>query len=88
MSEMRKRSIYIISIILTDIFEFFWFKTFNDLIWFIVFNATFNKMNCELMLTYDTPAQATGKLYHLQLRVECTFFVIYKAGRVPTPYWW
>ena len=22
----------------------------------VVFNATFNKMNCELMLTYDTPA--------------------------------
>ena len=31
--------------------------------------------------------QATGKLYHLQLRVECTFFVIYTAGREPTPYW-
>ena len=25
--------------------------------------------------------QATGKLYHLRLRVECTFFVFYKAGR-------
>ena len=25
--------------------------------------------------------QATGKFYHLRLRVECTFFVIYKAGR-------
>ena len=32
--------------------------------------------------------QATGKLYHLRLRVECTFFVIYKAGREPMPYWW
>jgi hypothetical protein len=31
--------------------------------------------------------QATGKLYHLWLRVECTLFVIYKAGREPTPYW-
>ena len=31
--------------------------------------------------------QATGKLYHLRLRVECTFFVIYGAGRQPTPYW-
>jgi hypothetical protein len=29
--------------------------------------------------------QATDKLYHL--RVECTLFVIYKAGREPTPYW-
>ena len=32
--------------------------------------------------------QATGKLYHLRLWVECTFFVIYKARREPTPYWW
>jgi hypothetical protein len=24
----------------------------------------------------------------LWLRVECTLFVIYKAGREPTPYWW
>jgi hypothetical protein len=32
--------------------------------------------------------QATGKLYHLRLRVECTLSVIYKAGRDPTPYWW
>ena len=31
--------------------------------------------------------QATGKLYHLWLRVECTLFVIYKAGRESTPYW-
>jgi len=31
--------------------------------------------------------QATGKLYHVRLRVECTFFVIYKAGREPTSYW-
>jgi hypothetical protein len=30
--------------------------------------------------------QATGKLYHLRLRIECTLFVIYKAGREPTPY--
>ena len=31
--------------------------------------------------------QATGKLNHLRLRVECTLFVIYKAGHEPTPYW-
>ena len=31
------------------------------------------------------PGQAYGKLYHLRLRVECTLFVIYKAGREPTP---
>jgi hypothetical protein len=32
--------------------------------------------------------QVTGKLYHLRLWVECTLFVIYKAGCEPTPYWW
>jgi hypothetical protein len=37
---------------------------------------------------YSDHWQATGKLYHLRLRVECTLFVIYKAGREPTPYWW
>jgi hypothetical protein len=31
--------------------------------------------------------QATGKLYHMRLRVECTLFVINKAGLEPTPYW-
>jgi hypothetical protein len=31
--------------------------------------------------------QATGKLYHLRLRIEFTLFVIYKAGREPTLYW-
>jgi hypothetical protein len=31
--------------------------------------------------------QATGKLYHLRLRVECTLFVIYKTEREPMPYW-
>ena len=31
--------------------------------------------------------QASGKFYHLRLRVECTLFVIYKAGRELTPYW-
>ena len=27
--------------------------------------------------------EATGKLYHLRLRVECIFLVIYKAGANP-----
>jgi hypothetical protein len=31
--------------------------------------------------------QATGKLYHLRMRVECTIFVIYKTGLELTPYW-
>ena len=33
------------------------------------------------------PVQATGKFYHLRLRVECTLYVIYKAVRESTPYW-
>jgi hypothetical protein len=32
-------------------------------------------------------AGGPGELYHLRLRVECTRFAIYKAGREPTPYW-
>ena len=32
-----------------------------------------------------TPLSAVFQLY--RLRVECTLFVIYKAGREPTPYW-
>ena len=30
-------------------------------------------------------SQGTSKFHHLWLRVECTLFVIYKAGREPTP---
>ena len=30
--------------------------------------------------------EATGKLFHFRLRVECTCFVIYKVGREPSPY--
>jgi hypothetical protein len=31
--------------------------------------------------------QATGKLYHLRYESSAPFFVIYKEGRKPTPYW-
>jgi hypothetical protein len=30
--------------------------------------------------------QATDQLYHLRLKSSAPFFVIYKAGREPTPY--
>ena len=36
----------------------------------------------------ENHGQVTGKLYHLRLLVQCTVFVIYKAGREPMPYWW
>jgi len=68
------------------------------LIRFIVLNATFSNISAiswrqvlvveEAEVTGENHGQATGKLYHVRLRVECTLFVIYKAGREPTPYWW
>jgi hypothetical protein len=69
----------------------------NDL--FIVFNATFSNISAiswRLVLVVEEAefperitdhGQATGKLYHLWMQVECTLFVIYKAGREPMPYW-
>jgi hypothetical protein len=66
-----------------------------DLIWFIVFNATCSNISAiswwpalvveEAGVPIDQ-GQATGKPYHLLLRVH--LFVIYKTGREPTPYWW
>ena len=68
---------------------------------FLWFNATFSNISAIswrpvlVVIEAGVPGerttengQATGKLYHLRLRVEYTFFVIYKAGREPTPYWW
>jgi hypothetical protein len=31
--------------------------------------------------------QATDQLYHLRLKSSAPFFVIYKAGREPTPFY-
>jgi hypothetical protein len=65
----------------------------------MVFNATFNNISVIswrpvlVVEESDYPerttdhGQATGKLYHLRLRVEFTLFVDYKAEREPTPYW-
>jgi hypothetical protein len=59
----------------------------------MVFNATFSNTSAiswrPVLVVEETEYpekttdhwQATGKLYHLRLRVECTIFVIYKAGR-------
>jgi hypothetical protein len=63
------------------------------------FNANFNNISAiswRLVLVVEEAAvpekntdhgQATGKLYHMLLRVECTLFVINKARLEPTPYW-
>jgi len=58
-----------------------------------VFNATFSNISAiswRPVLVVEEAGeheQATAQLYHLRLRVECTLFVIYKAGGEPTPYW-
>jgi hypothetical protein len=69
----------------------------SSVVGLLVSNATFRNISAIIMATsFSKPeyperttdhGQATGKLYHLRLRVECTLFVIYKAGREPTPYW-
>jgi hypothetical protein len=65
-----------------------------------VFNTTFSNISAiswrpglvveeagvNLERTTDH-GQAIDKLYHLRLQAVCTLFVIYKAGREPTPYW-
>jgi hypothetical protein len=35
----------------------------------------------------NQPMGQNGPNLHLRLQVECTLFVIYKAGCKPTPYW-
>jgi len=61
--------------------------------WFLVFNSTFSNISAiswQPVLVVEEAQraqpimQATGKLYHLRLRVNCPFFVIYKAVRKPT----
>ena len=70
------------------------------LIGFIVFNATFSNISAiswrPVLVVEEAgvpgenhrpwASNSTYKLYHLRLRVECTLFVIHKAGREPTPY--
>jgi len=63
----------------------FWYLNFD---FFFVFNTTFSGGGSWSTRRATDPGQATGKLYHLQLRVECTRFVMYKPGRKPTWYWW
>jgi hypothetical protein len=57
-----------------------------------VLSATFSNifsyvMATSLVVEAEYPerttdhGQVTGKLYHVRMRVECTFFVIYKAER-------
>ena len=76
---------------------------YNWFDWFIVFNATFSNIMAtsfsggRSQSTWwepQTMGKQTdhGKLYHLRLRVECTLFVIYKAGlklyTISTNHWY
>ena len=75
-------------------------QTFQD--WFfliLVFNATFRNISAiswrsglvvekaGVPETTTVHGQATGKLYHLRLRGECTFFCNLESRGEPTPYW-
>jgi hypothetical protein len=46
-----------------------------------------DKNNHDVWAILHNHGQATDKLYHFRLRVDCTLFVIHKAGRERTPYW-
>jgi hypothetical protein len=65
-----------------------------DLLCLTPLSAIFQLYHCDQFEWWKKPerttdhGQATGKLYHLRLWIECTFFVIYKAGHEPSPYWW
>jgi len=54
---------------------------------FWCFNATFSNISAISWRPFLVVEEAgdheqpTGKLYHLRLRVECTLFCNYKAGR-------
>ena len=64
---------------------------------FLVFHATFINISTiswrTVVLVEEAgknhrPWASNWEIYHLRLRVECTFFVIFKAGCEPTPYRW
>ena len=91
-------SMYMLSIVYKYIFSINSLTSWFDLIWFDLLCLTplsaIFQLNHRDQKKPEYPErttdheQATGKLYHLRLRIECTFFVIYKVGREPTPYWW
>ena len=81
-----------------------WYRTpvcSNKYIWFIVFNATFSNISdiswrpvfCggRTRSTQREPS-TIGKQLVSFITCDCgssaSFFVIYKAGHEPTPYWW
>ena len=67
--------------------ESFDYSIISMIDWCLVIDATFSNISAKSWRPVLV-GQATDKLYHFRLRVECNLFVIYKAGREPTPYWW
>jgi hypothetical protein len=53
--------------------------------WFLVFNATFSNISRR-----EPPTMGKQLVNFITCGCESSapFFVIYKAGREPTPYWW
>ena len=66
---------------------------------FLVFNVTFSNIAAiswrPVLVVEEArvpgenhdPEQATGKLHHLRMQVECTLICNLQTGREPTPYW-
>ena len=81
-------------------FKFFlWglFYKINDLIWFIVFNTTFSNIMATSFSggrswsnRREPPTMGKQLVNFITSGCESSapFFVIYKAGREPTSYWW
>jgi hypothetical protein len=71
-------------------------NNFYFFFYFCCFNATFSNISAiswrPVLVVEEAGVpdhgQATGKLYHLRCESRAPFFIIYKAGREPTPYWW
>ena len=67
----------------SSIFILYWLTD-----WFIVFSATFSNISAiswrQVLGVEEAPTMGK-QLVNLRLRVDCNLFVIYKAGREPTP---
>ena len=85
-------SIFILYVFLTDLGWKNVLTLIDFIDWLIVISANFKQYFSYIKPEYPERTidhgQSTGKLYHLRLQVECTFYVIYKALRETTPYWW
>jgi hypothetical protein len=68
---------------LIDFIDFWCFKATFSNISAISWRPVLAVEEARVPETTNDHGQATGKLYHLRLHVECTLLVIYKAGANP-----